>query len=77
MHGDMTGWYEARCNGRDRTQHRLFCLIDLDAKGAVKPWLVVVAGMTKAWQAKFTEAEYQNIRALGEEYRARNPRSVS
>lgn len=76
MHGDMTGWHELRCNGRDRSQHRLFCLIDTEARGASKPWLVVITGMSKAFRTTFTDADYKSVRDLGEEYRARNPRSV-
>jgi hypothetical protein len=77
MHGDMAGWYEVRRNGRDRTQHRLFCLIDLMAQDATKPWLVVVAGMSKPWKTTFSPADYQHVRDMGDEYKRRNPRSVS
>jgi hypothetical protein len=77
MHGDMTGWYEARRNGRNRSQHRLFCLIDLEAQDATQPWLVVVTGMSKPFRTTFTDADYKGVRDLGDEYLARNPRSVS
>jgi len=66
-----------RCNGRDRSQHRIFCLIDLAAEGATKPWLVAVTGMSKPWQTTFSEADYAAVRNLGDEYKSRNPRSVS
>jgi hypothetical protein len=76
MHGDMTGWHELRCNGRDRSQHRLFCLIDAAAQGATKPWLVVITGMSKPFRTIFTKADYKAVRDLGDEYFARNPRSI-
>jgi hypothetical protein len=77
MHGEMTGWFEVRRPGRDRSQHRLFCLIDLDAIGARKPWLVVITGLSKPWRTAFSDADYQAVRDLGSEYRRRNPRSVA
>lgn len=77
MHGDMTGWHEVRMQGRNRSQHRLFCLVDLAAQGAAKPWLVVVTGMSEPFRTVFAEAEYKAVRRLGEEYLARNPRSVA
>jgi hypothetical protein len=76
MHGEMTGWYEVRVSGRHRVHHRLFCLIDLAAQGAVKPWLVVVTGMSKPFRTTFSQADYLAVRLLGGEYLTRNPRSV-
>ncbi|WP_306206697.1 hypothetical protein [Actinoplanes sp. RD1] len=76
MHGEMTGWYEARRAGRHRMQYRLFCLIDTAAIGAERPWLVVVAGLRKPAGTGFAPGDYRWVRALGEEYLARNPRSV-
>ncbi|WP_212995483.1 hypothetical protein [Winogradskya consettensis] len=72
----MTGWYEVRCNGRNRSHHRLFCLIDLAAEGAGRPWLVVIAEMSKPFRTALSDADDKNIRELGSEYLARNPRSV-
>lgn len=77
MHGDMTGWYEVRVNGRNRSHHRLFCLIDLAAQGATRPWLVVVTGMSKPFRATLSAADYKAIKRLGDEYLSRNPRSVA
>lgn len=76
MHGEMTGWFEVRRQGRDRSQHRLFCLIDADAVGARKPWLVVITGLSKPWRTVFPDTDYRRVRDLGDEYRSRNPRSV-
>jgi hypothetical protein len=83
MHGDMAGWFEVRVDGpkpgggKGRHHYRLYCLLDLAAKGTDKPLLVVVAGMEKPFRTTLSNADYAVIRELGEEYRARNPRSVA
>jgi hypothetical protein len=76
MHGDMTGWFEVRCDGPGRHHYRLFCLLDYDAQGVDKPLLVVVDGRDKPFQTQFKDSDYTAVRALGDEYRCRNPRSV-
>jgi hypothetical protein len=48
MHGTMTGWFEVRVDGsRPRLHYRVFCRLDYSAKGADRPLLVVVTGMSK------------------------------
>lgn len=76
MKGDMTGWYEVRVDGPGRHHYRLFCLLDYDAKGRDKPLLVVVTGLDKPFRTTFSAADYAGVRALGAEYRSRNPRSI-
>lgn len=73
----MTGWFEVRVDGSRRSHHRLFCLLDYDALGRDKPLLVVVDGRSKPFQTVLTDADYTRVRALGAEYRARNPRSIA
>jgi len=41
------------------------------------PSIVLVTGMRKANETAFTKADYARVRALGEEYRSRTPRSVA
>jgi hypothetical protein len=83
MHGDMAGWFEIRLDGpkpgggKGRHHYRLFCLLDYDAKGVDKPLLAVIAGKDKPFQTPLRERDYAKIRLLGEEYRARNPRSIA
>lgn len=77
MKGDMTGWHEVRVDGPGRHHYRLFCLLDYDAKGRDKPLLVVVTGMDKPFRTTFSSADYAAVKALGDEYRKRNPRSVA
>lgn len=78
MHGDMSGWFEIRVSGPPgRTHYRLFCLLDYTANGTDKPLLVVVDGRAKANATTLPAAEYAAVRALGEEYRSRNPRSIA
>ncbi|WP_255450554.1 hypothetical protein [Skermania sp. ID1734] len=76
MHGEMTGWFEVRVDGKDRMHHRLFCRLDYEAKGHDKPLLVVIAGMSKPFRTRFATSDYASVRELGEEYYAQNPRSI-
>jgi hypothetical protein len=76
MHGDMAGWFEVRVNGPGRHHYRLFCLLDYKAEGSVKPLLVVIDGRDKPFRTELSTKEYTMVRALGEEYLSRNPRSV-
>lgn len=75
MKGDMTGWFEVRVNGPQRHHYRLFCRLDYDTAGG-KPLLVVIAGLDKPFRTELGAADYVAVRALGEEYLARQPRSV-
>ncbi len=77
MHGDMTGWFEIRVDGPERTHYRLFYLLDYDAKEIAKPLLVVVDGRSKPFRTTLADADYVVVRALGAEYGARNPRSLA
>jgi hypothetical protein len=82
MHGDMAGWFEVRVDGpkpgggKGRHHYRLFCLIDFDAEGMDRPLLVVVTGLDKPFRTTLSAADYAAVRKLGDEYLARNPRSI-
>jgi hypothetical protein len=76
MKGDMSGWFEVRVDGPQRHHYRLFCRLDYDAIGHDKPLLVVIAGLDKPFRTTLSGADYAHVRALGDEYLARNPRSV-
>lgn len=75
MHGEMTGWFEIRCDIRPR-HFRVFCRLDYAAAGWDKPLLVVIGGLTKAYGTTFSSADYQKIRDLGTAYLSGDPRSV-
>lgn len=77
MKGDMTGWFELRVDGPGRHHYRLFCLLDYDAKGVDKPLLVVIDGRDKPFRTTLLDADYAAVRRLGDEYRSRNPRSLT
>lgn len=77
MKGDMGGWFEVRADGPKRHHYRLFCLLDYGAQGRDKPLLVVIDGRDKPFRATLSEADYVDVRQLGEEYRRRNPRSLA
>lgn len=76
MKGDMSGWFEVRVDGTSRHHSRLFCLLDYEAKNGPKPLLVVIAGLDKPFRTELSPSDYAKVRALGEEYRGRNPRSI-
>lgn len=61
----------------NRTHYRLFCILDYDAQGVGKPLLVVVDGRSKPFRTMLADKDYHVVKALGDEYRARQPRSVS
>lgn len=76
MKRDMSGWFEVRIDGPKRHHYRLFCLLDYEAKGQEKPLLVVVDGRDKPFRTTLNDADYAEVRSMGEEYLSRNPRSV-
>lgn len=83
MHDDMAGWFEVRVDGpkpaggKGRHHYRLYCLLDYEAKDAGKPLLVIVTGLGKPFRTRLSPADYAGVRKLGQEYLARNPRSVA
>ena len=76
MHGDMSGWFEARTKYQ-KTLYRLFCLQDRKAPGLPRPALVMITGAEKPNESAFSKAFYKRVRALGDEYLGSNPRSVA
>jgi hypothetical protein len=78
MHGSMAGYHEVTVNGPNRHHYWLFCLLERDggALGLGGPSLVVLAGLDKAFLTTLSESDYAKVRALGDEFRARKPRSV-
>jgi hypothetical protein len=77
MKASMTGWFELRADGPNRHHYRLFCLLDYEAMDQPKPLLVIIAGLHKPFQTTLGDADYANVRILGEEYLSRNPRSLA
>jgi hypothetical protein len=76
MHGSMSGFYEARARGPDRHLYRLFCILERDAPGLYGPSIIVIGGLSKRVGTAFTDADYGQIRRLGDEYRRRSPRNI-
>lgn len=77
MHGEMTGWFEVRVDGPPRrTHYRLFCLLDYEDTSRAKPLLVIVDGRSKPFRTTLSPSDYREVRALGDEFASRNPRSV-
>jgi hypothetical protein len=80
MHGEMTGYYEVRLDEGRRFHHRLFCLLERDGAhpslGLGAPSIILIDGRTKKFGTLLATREYRKVRALGDEYRGRKPRSV-
>ncbi len=76
MHGEMSGYYEARTRGPDRRLYRVFCILEREAPGLDRPSIVVLTGISKPVGTVVTKADYAAVRRLGEEYRRSVPRSV-
>lgn len=74
MHDEMKGFYEIRAMGPGKRLYRLFCL--LDHEPGLRSLLVVIDGRSKPNNTKLAPKEYAQIRRLGDEFRARLPRSV-
>jgi hypothetical protein len=55
-------------------------VIDAEDQGAALglsgPSIVIVTGLDKPFMTTISAADYAKVRALGDEYRARKPRSV-
>jgi hypothetical protein len=77
MKGDMSSWFEVRVDGPKRHHYRLFRLLDYDAQGHDRPLLVVIDGGDKPFGTTLSDSDYTEVKALGEEYRARIPRSLA
>ncbi|WP_222723289.1 hypothetical protein [Streptomyces sp. gb1(2016)] len=77
MKDDMSGWFEVRVNGPKRHHYRLFCLLDYEAEGAGKPYIVIITGLDKPFKTALSPKDYQAVRELGAEYKKRNPRSIA
>ena len=77
MHGEMTGYFEVRVDGPRRHHYRLYCLLDYEAAEREKPLLVVLDGRDKPFRTSLDPSDYEAIRAMGDEYRKRSPRSLA
>lgn len=82
MKGDMAGYYQVKADGFQsgrRLHCRVFCFLERETatNGLPGPSLIILGGMTKPYLTVFTTADYARIRALGDEYLNRQPRSVA
>ena len=79
MHGRMGGFYEVRVDGPQRRHYRLFCLLERNGLevGLGGPSIVLVSGLDKPFMTTLSDADYEAVRRLGEEFRARLPRCVA
>jgi hypothetical protein len=78
MHDDMAGYFEVRVDGPKRHHYRLFCLLERDGAnlGLGGPSIVLITAKDKPFKTVLAKADYADVRRLGDEYKARVPRSV-
>ena len=78
MHDEMKGWFEVRVDGPNRHHFRLFCLLERDGArlGLGGPSVVIITGKDKAFKTVLSAADYAEVRALGDEFCSRTPRSI-
>lgn len=83
MHGIMAGFYEARGQGAEREQFRLFCVLEnanpaeLQSRGLSGPSIAVMTGLRKPWMTKFTPADYRRVIAIRTAYLSTLPRPLA
>lgn len=77
MHDDMSGIFEVRVDGPNRTHYRLFCVMDREALGRQGPLLVVLTGLAKPFLTKFKKSQYTGVKSLRDEYFGKNPRPLA
>lgn len=79
MYGEMSGFFEVRVDGPQRHHYRLFCVLERDGAdaGLEGPSIVIITGKDKPFRTVLAESDYRHVRALGDEYRRRSPRSVA
>jgi hypothetical protein len=81
LSGRMAHYYQAKADGFEsgqRLHYRLFCLLERPtaSNGLPGPCLIILDGMTKPYLTEFTDAEYDQIQAMGIDCLSRLPRSV-
>jgi hypothetical protein len=78
MHDEMSGFYEVRVDGPRREHFRLYCILERDGAkvGLGGPSIVLIDGRSKPFKTTLSKADYAAVKMLGDEYRARTPRSV-
>ena len=78
MHDEMKGFYEVRVDGPNRHHYRIFCILERngDEVGLGGPSIVLITGKDKPFRTVLSDADYAEVRRLGDEYRARTPRSI-
>lgn len=67
MHGNMSGFFEVRVRG-GRMNHRLFCLLERDARDLGGPSIICIAGLSKPPRSPAREQDYRRVRSLGAEF---------
>ena len=71
MHGEMTGWFEARKQFGNRL-YRLYCFLDAELR-----YLVVATGRKKMSGETLSSRQYEQIRELREHYYSTMPRPIA
>ncbi len=72
MHDEMAGYFEVRVDGPKRHHYRLFCLLEREGEsgGLNGPSIVLITGKDKPFRTVLSNADYADVRRLGDEYMA-------
>lgn len=84
MRGDMAGYYEAKAVGPERHHHRVFCILEnsddpseMERRGLDSKAIAVITGRWKPNATLFSEKDYAEVRALGDDHLAQFPRRIA
>ena len=70
MHDDMAGYYEVRVQGGGKN-HRLFCVLERNAKDLGGSSIVCLGGLSKARRTAANPRDYRQIKRYGAEFQKR------
>lgn len=70
MRDDMAGYYEVRVQGAGRN-HRLFCVLERDAKDLGGSSIVCLGGLSKSPRTAAHPRQYRQIKRYGVEFQKR------
>lgn len=70
MHDDMAGYFEVRVQGGGMN-HRLFCILERDAKDLGGSSIVCIAGLSKPRRTAAQRRDYLRVKRYGVEFQRR------
>lgn len=71
MHDGMAGFYEVRVHGADRRNHRLFCVLEREAKDLGGSSIVCIDGLSKPPRQAANPKDYRRALRYRKEFQRR------